>query len=79
MGIAYGTQAFPTLQERLVFNQFLAVRCEHGKDLARALVMCGEWRNSFLIQRTVIENLSSNLDINQPQYHTITQGNLNDA
>lgn len=85
MGIAYGAQAFLTIQKGLVFNQtVLAIRCEHGKDLARALVMCGEWRISFLIQRTVIENSSSNLNINQPylqrrQYHNSTQGNLNDA
>jgi len=31
-------------------KQFLATRCKHGKDLARALVMCGEWRISSLIQ-----------------------------
>lgn len=85
MGIAYGAQAFLTIQEGLVFNQtVLAIRCEHGKDLARALVVCGEWRISILIQRTVIENSSSNLNINQPclqrrQNHNSTQGNLNDA
>lgn len=85
MGIAYGVQAFLTIREGLVFNQtVMAISCEHGKALARALVMCGEWKISFLIQRTVIENSSSNLNIKQPylqrrQYYNSTQGNLNDA
>lgn len=43
MKSAYGTQAFLTNQEGLVFHQrALATMYEHGKDLARALVMCGE-------------------------------------
>lgn len=33
-------------------QKLLTVRCETGKDLARALVMCGERRVSFLIQST---------------------------
>lgn len=69
MRIAYGTQAFLTNQKELVFHQTaLATKCEHGKDLARILVMHGEWRISFLIQKTVIENSSSNLNVNQPLF-----------
>lgn len=56
MGIAYGTQAFLTNKEELVFNKTaLATRCEQSKDLARALVMCREWRIPFLIQKTVLK------------------------